>query len=132
MSKYRMFYQVILCIIGIFLFILGCLEKIDTFWSSIGFALIFCSFIRVFREVRMRKNPEYAREVLVAQVDERNIEISEKAASLTFRLSIFLFCIVEIILFALGFSDIGTILGCAVAFLLTVYWLSWWYYNKKI
>ena len=64
--------------------------------------------------------------------NSRNINISEKAASLTFRLSIFCFCIVELILFAFDMIEIGTILGTVVAIMLLVYWLSWWYYNKKI
>ena len=132
MTKYRMFYHVMLCIIGALFCILGYVEKVDSIWGAIGFAFVFCSSLRIFRELKMEKNPEYRRKVLVAQYDERNINISEKAASLTFRLSIFCFCIVELILFAFDMIEIGTILGTVVAIMLLVYWLSWWYYNKKI
>ena len=132
MSKYRMFYQVILCIIGALFCILGYVEEVNSIWGSIGFAFIVCSSLRIFRELKMEKNPEYKREVMIAQYDERNIKISEKSASFTFRFSIFCFCIIELILFVFGLTEIGTILGTVVAVMLLVYWLSWWYYNKKI
>lgn len=131
-GNYRMFYQVMLCIIGILFVILGVVGEVNSIWFSIGVALVVCSSLRIFRYIRMLKNPEYKDKVFREQHDERNIKISEKAASLTFRFIIFILCIVELILFAFEMSAIAIPIGYVVCGMLIVYWISYIFYNKKI
>ncbi len=132
MSNYRIFYQVALCVVGVILTILGYGAFVNNIWGSVGVALIVCSGLRIFRHIRMSKDPEYKEKVIVAQKDERNIKIAEKSAAVAFRLSLFLLCLVELLLFAFELIEIGTALGLLVCVMLIIYWVLYMINNKNL
>ena len=67
-----------------------------------------------------------------AQKDERNIKIAEKSAAVAFRLSLFLLCLVELLLFAFELIEIGTALGLLVCVMLIIYWVLYMINNKNL
>ena len=58
MTNYRIFYQIALFVVGILLAVLGYSGTVNDIWATIGIALIVCSGLRIFRHIRMNKDPE--------------------------------------------------------------------------
>ena len=119
-------------ITGLFLGVLAYFSKVDEIWMSIGVAFVVCSIVRLVRYARMRKNPEYRERVEIAQKDERNIKIAEKSAALTFRTSLFILCVAELVLFAMNMADIAVCIGIVVCLLLFSYWISYLMYSREL
>ena len=132
MTYYRIFYQIALFVVGILLAVLGYSGTVNDIWATIGIALIVCSGLRIFRHIRMNKDPEYREKVMIAQKDERNIAISNKAASVAFRIILFSVCLVELLLFAFELIEIGTSVGLVACAMVLVYWLCYIVYSKKM
>lgn len=85
-----------------------------------GIALVVCGTVHLIRNIRIIKNPERLREIEIAEKDERNIMLWEKARSLTFTVYILAAGIAVITLFLLNMAFAGQILSYTICgFLLT-------------
>lgn len=125
MSNYRLVYMSILGIIGILLIFLNVVAVIDSIWFYIGIGLLTCSSIRIYREVRIRKDKDYKTRLDIAQNDERNIENARKAATVAFRFSVLGLCVLEILLFAFNQITLGNSIGLIVCAMLLIYWIAY-------
>ena len=79
MKMRRIIPSIIYIILGIALFVLGALEKLDSFWSGMGGALIGVGVIRAVQLIRLRKSEAYREKMEIEATDERNRFIRNKA-----------------------------------------------------
>ncbi len=122
---------VLLILIGAVLLVLPMFGVIDAFWAGQGGASLGVSAVRVFQFIRYKKDEEYARRVEVANGDERNRYLAEKARSWGFSGSILLECIGVIGFHFAGQPELSTLLGIVICLQLVLYWIFWLWGRKK-
>ena len=75
----RIYLSIFWIIVGAALFAAGFFEKIDSFWSGMGGALIGVGIVETIRWARYRNDPEYKEKFDTQTHDERNRFIANKA-----------------------------------------------------
>ena len=87
--KMRMYYSVILLVLGAVSIVLGLVYPIQTlnhdfssgFYTGVGSGLIFGALLNLYRQRKVLKNPELFRERAIFESDERNKLIGMKTWS---------------------------------------------------
>ena len=67
----------------------------------------------------------------IAETDERNISIANKAKSYAFAIYVVVACVSVILLEIANKTDLDIILSATVSFLILVYWISYFIIRKK-
>ena len=75
----RIYLSIFWIIVGAALFAAGFFEKIDSFWSGMGGALIGVGIVQTIRWAHYRNDPEYKEKFDTQTHDERNRFIANKA-----------------------------------------------------
>ena len=104
---------------------------LDDFWVGMGGGLIGVSVIRLIQIARYKTNENYAERVNVANKDERNLYLANKARSWVFYYSILAECIGVIVLRVMEYPELSTLLGFVLCGQLVLYWGSWLYLKKR-
>ena len=127
--------RIIVCIIymilGAVLFVLGALEKLDSFWSGMGAALIAVGVIRTVQFVRFRKSEAYREKMEIEATDERNRFIRNKAWAWAGYLFVLIAAVSAIVFYLLGQDILSVAAGSAVCILVLLYWISYLILRKK-
>lgn len=100
--------------------------------STMGFAIMVVGVARLRNHFRITKNKETLRKREIAETDERNITIMDKSRSITFLLSILLFCVGILVFHLLGKSLVADVLSGCVCLMLVIYWVTYCIVSKKI
>lgn len=100
--------------------------------SAFGFALIGCGIVRIRNYFLITKNEETIRKREIAEKDERNIAISNRAKSAAFSIYLFLVCVAVIAAEFMGKSALASGLAFSVCALLVLYWASYYVIRKRI
>ena len=130
--KIRLFVAISYLILGIAMIVVFNVIKTDnSFFSSFGFALTVIGIARIRNYFLITKDEETITKVQIAENDERNISIANKAKSVAFLAYILVVCTSITILYALNKTQLAFILSGTVCFLLLVYWISYWIISKK-
>ena len=130
--KKRLYLAIGYLIAGVILIILAAVLKLENeFLSSFGFALVVCGLVRVRNYKRITKSDESIRRQEIAETDERNISIANRAKSWAFSLYVFLTCVLVIALEVLNREELVNILGGSVCALLLLYWGSYWIIRRR-
>ena len=66
-------------LLGIILFVLGVMNKVDEYWSGMGGAFLAVGVLQLIRHYRLYNKPEYREQMEVELADERNHYIRNKA-----------------------------------------------------
>ncbi len=122
---------VILAVLGISLIVLGCLEKVDSFWSGMGGALIAVGAMRLVQSLRYQKNEEYREKVDTELADERNQFIRNKAWAWAGYIFVLIAAVCCIVLKVMGQELLSTVASTAVCLVLVLYWVSFLILRKK-
>ena len=101
------------------------------FLSSWGLAMIVLGIVKIKHYMLITKNDETLKKQQIAETDERNIAIANKAKSISFITYIIIACIAIIILQILKESQLAIIIFITVCILLASYWISYWIIRKK-
>ena len=104
----RIYLSIFWIIVGAALFAAGFFEKIDSFWSGMGGALIGVGIVETIRWARYRNNPEWAGYLSV---------LTGAAAAITFKIA--------------GMEDISYFCSIAVCLLMILYWICWLVLKRK-
>ena len=127
----RMIWYIILIAVGAALTITPAFGWLDDFWVGMGGGLIGVSVVRLIQIARYKTNGDYAERVNVANKDERNLYIANKARSWAFYYSMLAECIGIIVLRVMEYPELSSLLGFVVCGQLVIYWGSWFYLKKR-
>ena len=121
-----------LLVVGATLYILAeLMELIDSFWSGMGLGFVVISGLRLVQIARYKNNDEYAKKITVANNDERNQFLSNKARSTAFYNSILLEAIVGIVLHIIGKAEIAQVILTVLCGQLIIYWVTYVFLKSK-
>lgn len=130
--KIRLFVAISYVILGIAMIVIFNIIKTENnFLSSFGFALTVIGITRIRNYFLITKDEETITKRQIAENDERNISIANKAKSVAFLAYILVVCTSITILYVLNKTQLAFILSGTVCFLLLVYWISYWIISKK-
>jgi len=119
-------------VIGVTMIVLAAVLKLENeFLSSFGFALVVCGLVRVRNYRRITKSDETVRRQEIAETDERNIAIANRAKSWAFSLYVFLTCVLVIMLEIVNWVELATVLAGSVCALVLLYWGSYWVIRRR-
>ena len=127
----RLMLYVVYIVLGLALFVLGCMEYIDEFWSGMGGALLAVAVLRLIRERRFYTDTAYREKVEIAESDERNSFIRLKAWAWTGYLLILILGIAVIVLKIIGLDMWSLAASYGVCLTLILYYVSYFVLSKK-
>lgn len=130
--KIRLWVAITYIILGVMLIITFNLINTDNnFLSSWGFALVVIGIVRIRNYLMITKDEETVRKQQIAESDERNIAIANKAKSVAFTVYLLLACVAVIVLQLLNKTELALSISCPVLVLILIYWVSYWIIRKK-
>ncbi len=103
----------------------------NDFLSSFGLALVVIGIVRIRQYAMITKNEETIMRRQIAEGDERNISIANKAKSAAFIIYVFVTCIAIIVLQLIDYTILASILSATVGLLILIYWISYWIIRKR-
>lgn len=130
--KIRLFIAIGYIVLGIAMITTFNIIKAENdFLSSFGFALTVVGIVNIRNYIKITKNEETIMKRQIAETDERNISIANRAKSISFITYVLLASIAVIILELLNKIQLAMILSGTVGVLVLIYWVSYWIINKK-
>lgn len=118
-------------ILGIAILIAGVMEYVDPTLSGFGGAFIGVALAKLWKIWKIKSNPEYAKQLEIANRDERNLFVAQKAHSLSFAGMIAILTVAGVILLILGHKDYGMLCFWGVSIQTLLYLCSYLYFQKK-
>ncbi|MBQ6836073.1 MAG: hypothetical protein IJO47_03370 [Clostridia bacterium] len=104
----------------------------NEFFSAYGIALIICGAVRLRQYIKLTSSEENIRKQEIAESDERNIAIANKARSWAFYFYVILVGVAVIILEIIGKAEIATAAAMSICALIVLYWISYYAISRKM
>ena len=118
--------------IGVMLVLVSIVTKTENeFISSFGLLIAVMGLARIRNYLRITKNEETVRKREIAETDERNLSIQQKAKSAAFLVYTMLSGIAVIILSFLKMHEEAKWISYSVLLLVAIYWICYLVYQKK-
>ena len=130
--KTRIYIMAIYVIIGAALCILGYIGKLtNDVVQAWGIALFVAGIVKIIQNARVLKNPEKLQKREIAEKDERNIMLWEKARSLAFTVYLILAGTAVIVLYIFNMETAGQIVADTVCGFVAIYFICYCIVRKK-
>ncbi len=130
--KKRLYFGIAYIVIGILMItISSVLDNVNPFISSYGLAIVVIGIARIRQYKRITKNDETIRRQEIAETDERNIALSNKARNWAFFLYVMGASVLVIVLQFTPMRDTATLIAYTVCILVALYWISYWVLRRK-
>lgn len=130
--KTRLCFAIAYIVIGIAMIAASFItENYNEFLSPMGAALLVIGIARVRNHFLITKSDETVKKQQIAETDERNIAISNRAKSVAFNLYVLIACVAVIVLQFMEKSFLASTIGLTVCVLLLIYWISYFIISKK-
>lgn len=130
--KQRFYMAVSYIALGLILITSAYLGKFENhFVFSFGIALLVMGAVRIIRYRKTTADEKSIRRQELAETDERNQMMSERAKSWAFSFSILLAGLAVIILSLLGYHDFAQPFAWFVCLMTILYWICWNIIRKK-
>ena len=130
--KTRLYIAVIYAALGVIMIVGSGISGTDNeFISPFGLGLLVCAIVRVRNYFMITRNEETLRKQRVAETDERNLLIVNKARSVTFFLYMLISGTAIIILSLFGKPEPAKMIAYSVCTLLVIYYISYIIIRKK-
>lgn len=130
--KTRIYIMAVYAIIGAVLCVLGYTGKLtNDLVKSFGAAILVVGIVKIIQNARVLNNPEKLQKCEIAEKDERNIMLWEKARSLAFNVYIILAGIAVIVLYILNIETAGQIVADTVCGFVAIYLICYCIVRKK-
>lgn len=130
--KKRLYYAIGYTVIGAALVLLQFLGKLNNeIISYFGAAFAVCGIARIIQYIRIISNDDKTKQREIAEKDERNIMIWEKARSLTFGIYIILAGIAIVALYITEQYFVGQIIAYTVCGLCVIYCICYMIMRRK-
>ena len=104
----------------------------NAFISYFGLVMAVMGLVRVRNYRIITRSEETIKKQEIAETDERNLLIVQKARSTAFFVYILLACTAVIVLSLFDMSEMGKWIAYSVFALLITYWICYWVYRKKL
>ena len=127
----RLLAYVIYVLLGGALFVLGCAEIVDAFWTGMGSAFMMVGILRLIGLYRFRKNEAYREKVEIEMQDERNHFLRNKAWAWAGYLFIMIMGVLVIVLRVVGQEQLSLTASYAVCLMVLLYYISYLVLRKK-
>ena len=127
----RVIMSIIWLVIGTILIGLSFAGKVDEFWNGMGFALGIIGAIQLLKFHRLNKNEEYREKVEIAEKDERNHYIRNKAWAWAGYIFVLTTAVSVIVFKIIGQELLSMAASGAVCFMLVLYWGAYMILQKK-
>ena len=128
----RLWIAVSYIVLGAALALVALITKSENqFLSSFGIALALMGILRIFQYRKITKSTDTLRKRELAETDERNRMIAERAKSWTFSFSILIAGVVVIVLSLLGYHDAAQPFAWYTCGQVVLYWVFWFILGKK-
>ena len=131
--KLRLYFAIGYSILGILIMIL-CFSEVITneFFSGYGFVLLIIGISRIRKHKLMTKDEDSIRRHRIAETDERNISIINKARSTAFIIYVVSASFLLIVFEIAGKNQLATLLAYMVCALLFIYVIAYLIIRRKI
>lgn len=128
----RFYYAVAYLLLGVALNLTAYLTKSENYFlSGFGSCLIVMGIVRMIRHKRLVSSDQAVKKQEIAETDERNIMLAEKARSWAFAAYIILAGTAVIILSLASLHDIAQPLSYSICLLVALYWIFFYILRKK-
>ena len=130
-DKMRFVFSIIWLVLGLVLVGLAFAGYVDDFWNGMGSAFVVLGIVQLLRRYRLNKNEEYREKVNIAENDERNHFLRNKAWAWTGYVFVLSAAVLSIVLRILEQDMLSTVASMAVCYMLIVFWISYAVLKKK-
>lgn len=118
--------------IGALFILFWCIRQPEnTYPLSLGIAFVLMGIIRTVQYWQAVKDEQALRQKELAETDERNLMMSERAKSWAFSISVFIAGDLAIILSLLGKQDLALLFAWFLCGMTLLYWICWNIIRKK-
>ena len=122
--KTRLYVSIGYCVFGLALIVAAILTNFQNqFLLTYGLAILCIGILRIVQNRKIAKSEKTMRRQEVAESDERNRMLSERAKSWTFSFSIIAAGVIVIVLSMLGYHDQALPFSWFVCFMVGAYWI---------
>ena len=104
---------------------------VEDYWFNMGVTLIIIGVLQIVRRIRYKTNAEYRENYDIANSDERNKFIANKAWAWAGYLYVMIAAVGTIVCKLLGREDLMMFCSGSVCLIMVFYWLSWLWLKKK-
>lgn len=128
----RLYFAIGYLVLGLAMIVTAFLLQAENdIWSSFGIAMVVIGVAKIRNYMMICKSEETLKNQEIAETDERNVSIANKARSLTFTIYIIAAFIAVIVLHIVNLPQPATIISGTVCALLVIYWISYWAIYKR-
>lgn len=118
-------------VLGAVLIVCHLAKLIEDYWFSMGIAFIVVGILQIIRHIRYKTNAEYRENYDIANNDERNKFIGNKAWAWAGYLYVMIAAVGTIVCKLLGREDLMMFCSGSVCLIMVFYWLSWLWLRRK-
>ena len=129
MKKYMI--SIVYIIVGVALIGFSFVGKLDEFWSGMGSALLVIGALQLIRHYRFKKNEAYREKIEIAESDERNRFIRNKAWAWAGYMFVILSAIAVIVFKVTGHDEWSMAAAMAECLVLILFWVSYHILKRK-
>lgn len=130
--KQRLYVNLGWAVFGTFLILFWCIRRPEnTYPLSLGITFVIMGAIRIAQYRKTAKDSQAIRQMELAENDDRNRMMQERAKSWAFSFSLFIAGDLTIILSLLGNHGLAQIFAWFLCGMIAVYWICWNIMRKK-
>ena len=123
-QKVKLSFNIVYVIIGCVLIGFAVLEKLDSFWSGMGSALLVVGLINLLKIHRLNKNEEYREKLEIEVSDERLQFIRNKAWAWSGYLFVLISAVACIVFKVMNLDQLSLYASFSVCLVLVLFWAS--------
>lgn len=123
-QKIKLSFNIVYVIIGCILIGFSVLEKLDSFWSGMGSALLVVGLINLLKIHRLNKNEEYREQLEIEVSDERLQFIRNKAWAWSGYLFVLISAVACIVFKVMNLDQLSLYASFSVCLVLVLFWVS--------
>ena len=123
-QKIKLSFNIVYVIIGCILIGFAVLEKLDSFWSGMGSALLVVGLINLLKIHRLNKNEEYREKLEIEVSDERLQFIRNKAWAWSGYLFVLISAVACIVFKVMNLDQLSLYASFSVCLVLALFWVS--------
>ena len=123
-QKIKLSFNIVYVILGCILIGFAVLEKLDSFWSGMGSALLVVGLINLLKIHRLNKNEEYREKLEIEVSDERLQFIRNKAWAWSGYLFVLISAVACIVFKVMNLDQLSLYASFSVCLVLALFWVS--------
>lgn len=130
--KIRLYCGIGFTLLGIAIIVISNLIRpTNDLLSTFGLCVAVVGIARIRHYFLITKNEESIQKQEIAESDERNVYLSNKARSIAFYIYVLAVSLAVIVFHILGKTEIAVLLSYTVCLLIAIYWLAYFIIRKK-